>query len=85
MPSAYTGVVLGRDKVDKLVEAAFETLEEENGDTALVGTVLLVCEVRTDYDSTAFYTFSNDKRQWIQRALITEAQEAILLGEVEEK
>jgi len=77
--------MLGREKVQKLLDAAFETMEEENGDTALVGTVLLVCEVRTDYDSTAFYSFSNDKRQWIQRALITEAQEAILLGEVEDR
>ena len=58
---------------------------EEYGDTALVGTVLLVMEVRTDHDETAFYSFSNDKRQWIQRALIQEAQDAILLGEVEER
>lgn len=76
--------MLGREKLQSLVEHAFATMEEENGDTALVGTVLLLCEVRTDHDETAFYTFSNDKRQWIQRALITEAQEAILLGEVEQ-
>jgi hypothetical protein len=77
--------MLGREKVQSLVDAAFGTMESENGDTALVGTVLLVFEVRTEHDETAFYSFSNDKRQWIQRALITEAQEAILLGEVEER
>ena len=77
--------MLGREKVESLVEAAFKTMEEENGDTALVGTCLLVFEVRTDHDETAFYSFSNDQRQWIQRALITEAQEAILMGEVEER
>jgi hypothetical protein len=77
--------MLGYEKVKTLLDAAFETMSEENGETALVGTVLLVCEVRTDHDETAFYSFSNDKRQWIQRALITEAQEAILLGEVEER
>lgn len=76
--------MLGLEKLQSLVEQAFKTMEEENGDTALVGTVLLVCEVRTDHDETAFYSFSNDKRQWIQRALITEAQEAILLGAVED-
>lgn len=75
--------MLGREKMQALLEQAFVTMEEENGDTALVGTVLILCEVRTDHDETAFYTFSNDKRQWIQRALITEAQEAILMGEVE--
>ncbi len=75
--------MLGREKVQTLMEAAFATMEEENGDTALVGTALLLFEVRTDNDETAFYTFSNDKRQWIQRALITEAQEAIMMGEVE--
>ena len=75
--------MLGREKMQSLVAQAFATMEEENGDTALVGTVLILCEVRTDHDETAFYTFSNDKRQWIQRALITEAQEAILMGEVE--
>ena len=75
--------MLGREKVNSLIDAAFETMEGENGDTAIVGTVLLVCEVRTDQDETAFYTFSNDKRQWIQRALITEAQEAIMLGAVD--
>lgn len=75
--------MLGREKVNTLVEAAFSTMEEENGETALVGTCLLLVEVRTAEDETAFYTFSNDRRQWIQRALITEAQEAIMLGTVE--
>ena len=82
---AYTGDMLGREKVEALVEQAFKTMEEENGDTALVGTVLMVFEVRTDFDETAFYSFSNDKRQWIQRALITEAQEAILMSDVEDR
>ena len=75
--------MLGREKMQALLDTAFETMEEENGDTAIAGTCLLLVEVRTEHDETAFYTFSNDKRQWIQRALITEAQEAILLGTVE--
>ncbi len=75
--------MLGREKVNSLIEAAFETMEEENGDTALVGACLLLVEVRTAEDETAFYTFSNDRRQWIQRALITEARDAIELGVVE--
>jgi hypothetical protein len=75
--------MLGREKMNTLLEAAFETMEGENGETALVGTVLILCEVRTENDEIAFYTFSNDRRQWIQRALVNEAQEAIEFGTVE--
>jgi len=43
--------------------------------------VMLAVEVRmSDPDQTAVYTFSTDKRVWIQRALLTEAVETVGLG-----
>lgn len=76
--------MLGRDKLDKLVEGAFTTMEEEapSADT-YVGVALLIVEARTAEGATAFYTFCTDKRQWIQRATIEEARAAIEFEEIE--
>jgi len=75
--------LLGRAKIDKLAETAFEQMEAENSDVAVVGVCLLAVEVRTEDGETAFYTFATDRREWIQRALIHEAAQAIEFAEVE--
>lgn len=73
----------GRDKLDRLVEKAFSEMDSENGATAFVGVALIVAEVRTEDNETAFYTFATDKREWIQKAMIHEAGTAIEFADVE--
>jgi hypothetical protein len=75
--------LLGRAKVDSLVDAAFATMEDESGHDDVVGVTMLVFEVRGADGVTSFYTFCNDKREWIQRAAIEEARQAIEFAEVE--
>lgn len=76
--------MLGRDKLDKLVESAETVIAEETPDDAQVGVAMLVVEVRDVIGGgTAFYTFCTDKREWIQRALIQEAGTAIEFAEIE--
>jgi len=76
--------MLGADKLSKLVENSLPTMEDESFPAAQVGTAMLIVEVR-DIDSgvTAFYTFCTDKREWVQRALIREASDAIEFSETE--
>jgi hypothetical protein len=76
--------MLGRDKLDKLVGTAFATMEEEQpSPETFVGVALLIVECRTSEGATAFYTFCTDKRQWIQRAAVQEAAQAIEYEEIE--
>lgn len=75
--------MLGRDKLDELTALAYTTAEEENEETAYVGVAMIVMEVSRPDGGTAFYTFCSDKREWIQRALVREAGEAIEYSEVE--
>jgi hypothetical protein len=75
--------MLGKDKLDDLVTAAYDTVAEENEETAFVGAAMLIMEVRTGNGETAFYTFCSDKRQWVQKAIVREAEQAIEMEEVE--
>jgi hypothetical protein len=71
--------MLGKDKLDKLVAVAFDTVEGEAPPDAFIGAAMLIVEVRIkdgDGQQTGFYTFSTDARGWIQRALLEEAQAA---------
>jgi len=73
-----------RDKLDALVEDAWNLMEEDTLPDAQVGVAMLVVEIRDETDNTAFMTFCSDKRTWVQRALVTEATEAVTFLEVED-
>lgn len=76
--------MLGRDKLDKLVESAETIISDETPDDAQIGVAMLVVEVRDIIGGgTAFYTFCSDKREWIQRALLNEATVAVDMSEIE--
>ena len=75
--------MLGKDKLTSLADTAFALMSDENPDTHFVGTALLVVEVRGDDGETGFYTFCTDKRQWIQRALVNEANVTVEYDGVE--
>lgn len=72
--------VLGKEKIASFTETAFLLMEEEAPPDATVGACLMVCEVRirqpNGEEVTAFYLHSTDKRGWVQRALLEEAQSA---------
>ena len=72
-----------REKLDKLVETSFGLMEDENDETAQVGVAMLIVEVKVEEGATAFYTFCTDKREWIQKALVHEAGQAIEFAEIE--
>lgn len=75
--------MLGREKLETLIESSFETLEEENEDASFVGVAMLVVEARSGDGVTAWYTFCSDKRVWVQKAAIEEAGMAVEFSEVE--
>lgn len=76
--------MLGRDKLDKLIDSAEKLVTDENPDDAVVGVAMLVVEVRGTIDGgTAFYTFCTDKREWIQRAMVQEAANAVEFSDME--
>jgi hypothetical protein len=71
--------MLGKDKLTKLMDKAFETMDGDSPPDATIGATLLITEVRLRDGSdtaTAFYVFSSDPRGWIQRALLDEARTA---------
>jgi hypothetical protein len=72
--------MLGKEKLDAFTGTAFGLMEEETPDDATLGACLMICEVRVRQpggeELTAFYMHSTDKRGWVQRALIEEAQAA---------
>lgn len=71
-------MAIGKQKLADLAEVAFTEIEQEASDNAVVGTGLLVVEVREkDAEVTTFYTFSTDKRRWIQAAMLREALEFV--------
>lgn len=72
-----------REKLDRLVEQSFGLMEGEQADDAQVGVALLIVEVKGEHDLTSFYTFCTDKREWIQKALVHEAAQAIEFSDVE--
>lgn len=76
--------MLGKEKLDALTNTAFELMEAEAPEDATLGACMLVCEVRirlpNGEESTAFYTHSTDRRGWVQRALLEEAQSAAFAG-----
>jgi hypothetical protein len=72
-----------RDKLDRMVEDAWELLEADNLPDAQVGVALLAVEIVDDSGNTAFMTFCTDRRAWIQRGLLQEAVEAVTFAEVE--
>lgn len=71
------------EKLDNLVTSSFLLMEEENVPEAQIGVAMLIVEVKGEAGLTAFYTFCTDKREWIQRALVTEAGQAIEFSDVE--
>lgn len=71
--------MLGRDKLEKLIESAWSSMEDETPPDATLGACLLIAEVRVRSDGdalTAFYVVSSDPRGWVQRALLEEAATA---------
>jgi hypothetical protein len=70
--------VIGKEKLTSFAETAFDLMEGEAPDDATLGACVLVCEVRlrqpNGEEATAFYMHSTDKRGWVQRALLEEAQ-----------
>jgi hypothetical protein len=72
--------VIGKEKLTGLADTAFDLMEGEAPDDATIGACVLVCEVRIRQpngdEATAFYMHSTDRRGWVQRALLEEAQTA---------
>lgn len=60
-----------------MVDGALKILEEEQEEDAYIGDTMLIVEVRTGHGETAWYTFCTDRRQWIQSAIIREADAAV--------
>jgi hypothetical protein len=68
----------GREKLISLVDTAFSRIEEDAPDDAVVGVAVLVVEVRMrDPDQTAIFEFSTDRREWVQRAILSEAVDIV--------
>lgn len=74
--------MLGADQLTKLVESSVKLIEEENSDLVQVRSAMLIVETHGEHGETAFYTFCTDKREWIQKAMIREADEAIELSQM---
>lgn len=72
--------MLGKEKLTGLADTAFDLMEGESPADATLGACVLVCEVRirqpNGEEATAFYMHSTDRRAWVQRALLEEAQTA---------
>lgn len=68
--------MIGYEKLKSLTDAAWAALEEESPDDAVIGVAMLVIESKAD-DTTVISTFCTDRRQWVQRALVAEAQETV--------
>lgn len=77
-------MAIGKEKLISLVNVAFEEVETESSEEAIIGVAILVLEVRErEAGTTAFYTFSTDKRTWVQRAALTEALEFVSMTGVD--
>lgn len=71
-------MVAGKPKLDALIDVALASIGDEMPEGTVVGSAMLVLEVRNRAeDMTSIYTFSSDKRVWIQRALVREALDAV--------
>lgn len=74
-------MAFGKAKMDDLVVAAFAEIEQETPDDATIGVVMMTVEVKLrDPEQTAIYTFSTDRRVWVQRAMLAEAIDTVGLG-----
>lgn len=77
--------MIGKEKIDAFAGTAFELMEGEAPDDATLGACLMVCEVRirqgNGEETTAFYLHSTDKRGWVQRALLEEAQQYAFISD----
>lgn len=74
--------MIGLGKLTDFAETAFESMQEDSPDDAILGVCILVCEVKMpDTSETAIFLHSTDRRTWIQRALMQEAQTAAWMVE----
>lgn len=74
----------GRQKLTGVADQCGAWLEEQLDDPATVGVVMLVVELRTGEDNTAWVTYCSDSRAWVQRAAIAEASTAVAEHEADE-
>lgn len=71
-------MIAGKEKLDVLAEVALEQIDEDMPEGTIVGAAMFIVEVRNrGEDLTSIYTFSTDKREWVQRALVREALDVV--------